>query len=270
MMLRHRERGGGPVDCRVGAAVWFKCLSGFRYWGHLRTSASLSVEIVIRIDEYYQSAGPDFQDGTMFCIFSSMYMNVSPKAYCGFKGQGEEPDIATGKWGCGAFNGDSQLKGKHLALRRAADSEHRMKVELFFLLRLFSRDPADGGSESQAGVGVLHLQWCGTGARSEADLQPSEGEGDHRGWVHSTRAHLWSRASSDKLMFDPQGNCLTSWRTTVLSSMHLAPSTWSCLTTSELAGIRQINFPRVCCEPRLCGNQLQSCQKAFRPSCITP
>ncbi|CAG05369.1 unnamed protein product, partial [Tetraodon nigroviridis] len=37
------------------------------------------------------------------------------KAYCGFKRceeerRGEEPDIATGKWGCGAFKGDPQLK----------------------------------------------------------------------------------------------------------------------------------------------------------------
>lgn len=33
------------------------------------------------------------------------------KAYCGFKGRDpDEPDIATGKWGCGVFNGDPQLK----------------------------------------------------------------------------------------------------------------------------------------------------------------
>ncbi|XP_047228453.1 poly(ADP-ribose) glycohydrolase isoform X2 [Girardinichthys multiradiatus] len=36
------------------------------------------------------------------------------KAYCGFKGHHDhqEPDIATGKWGCGAFNGDPELKGQ--------------------------------------------------------------------------------------------------------------------------------------------------------------
>ncbi|XP_061590006.1 poly(ADP-ribose) glycohydrolase isoform X2 [Cololabis saira] len=34
------------------------------------------------------------------------------KAYCGFKrySRHKDPDIATGKWGCGAFNGDAQLK----------------------------------------------------------------------------------------------------------------------------------------------------------------
>ncbi|KAM3600639.1 uncharacterized protein V6R79_026441 [Siganus canaliculatus] len=33
------------------------------------------------------------------------------KAYCGFRRQQDDtPDIATGKWGCGAFNGDPQLK----------------------------------------------------------------------------------------------------------------------------------------------------------------
>ncbi|XP_019937436.2 poly(ADP-ribose) glycohydrolase isoform X1 [Paralichthys olivaceus] len=33
------------------------------------------------------------------------------KAFCGFKGYGDdEPDIATGKWGCGVYNGDPQLK----------------------------------------------------------------------------------------------------------------------------------------------------------------
>ncbi|KAG7233271.1 hypothetical protein INR49_007281 [Caranx melampygus] len=32
------------------------------------------------------------------------------KAYCGFQGKEGDPDIATGKWGCGAFKGDPQLK----------------------------------------------------------------------------------------------------------------------------------------------------------------
>lgn len=37
------------------------------------------------------------------------------KAYTGFYSQGQTPNssfpIATGNWGCGAFNGDRQLKG---------------------------------------------------------------------------------------------------------------------------------------------------------------
>lgn len=82
----------------------------------------------------------------------------APKAFCGFKKQGKEPDIATGKWGCGAFNGDPQLKGKRFLLRRAAEYGNRTKVELFFLFLVLSRDPADGGSKGQARVGVLHLQ----------------------------------------------------------------------------------------------------------------
>lgn len=42
------------------------------------------------------------------------FLYVSSKAYCGFKSHDchSEPDIATGKWGCGAFKGDPQLKGK--------------------------------------------------------------------------------------------------------------------------------------------------------------
>lgn len=53
----------------------------------------------------------------LFCLSSIVLFlhdfNVFLKAYCGFKGHGDdEPDIATGKWGCGAFNGDPQLKGK--------------------------------------------------------------------------------------------------------------------------------------------------------------
>lgn len=58
-------------------------------------------------------------------------MSVSLKVYCGFKRRREEPDIATGKWGCGAFNGDPQLKGKPFSLRRAAGYKNQMKAELF-------------------------------------------------------------------------------------------------------------------------------------------
>lgn len=38
------------------------------------------------------------------------------KAYTGFRPIGDDAEsrfaIATGNWGCGAFNGDRQLKGK--------------------------------------------------------------------------------------------------------------------------------------------------------------
>jgi poly(ADP-ribose) glycohydrolase len=40
------------------------------------------------------------------------------KAYIGFYSHGQSQStsfpIATGNWGCGAFNGDRQLKGRHL------------------------------------------------------------------------------------------------------------------------------------------------------------
>jgi poly(ADP-ribose) glycohydrolase len=39
------------------------------------------------------------------------------KAYIGFYSYGQTPStsfpITTGSWGCGAFNGDTQLKGRH-------------------------------------------------------------------------------------------------------------------------------------------------------------
>lgn len=68
---------------------------------------------------------------------------------------------------------------------------------------------------------------------------------------------LTSQAESHLIMFEithPQRNCTTSWRTTALSSIHLAPSTWNCLTSSKTATFVQKNLPRVCSEPQ---------QKAF-------
>lgn len=64
--------------------------------------------------------------GTLLSLIYSdhcnMFFLVSLKAYCGFKGhENHEPDIATGKWGCGAFNGDPQLKGKLPQHQPAAD-----------------------------------------------------------------------------------------------------------------------------------------------------
>ncbi|KAM8829325.1 poly(ADP-ribose) glycohydrolase [Spinachia spinachia] len=43
------------------------------------------------------------------------------KAFCGFRRRDhDEPDIATGKWGCGAFNGDPQLKATIQLMAAAA------------------------------------------------------------------------------------------------------------------------------------------------------
>lgn len=53
------------------------------------------------------------------------------KAYCGFKAHGhDEPDIATGKWGCGAFNGDPQLKAL-IQLMAAAKAKRGMALFTF-------------------------------------------------------------------------------------------------------------------------------------------
>lgn len=62
-----------------------------------------------------------------------------------------------------------------------------------------------------------------------------------------------SQAQSHLIMFElahSQRNCTASWRTTALSSMHLAPSTWNCLTSSTTAAFVQKNLPRVCSEPQ--------------------
>ncbi|XP_055369137.1 poly(ADP-ribose) glycohydrolase isoform X2 [Betta splendens] len=68
------------------------------------------------------------------------------KAYCGFKKVGAgEPDVATGKWGCGAFNGEPQLKaliqlmaaaeaGRGLAFFTFRDEKTKRDVEQMYKL----------------------------------------------------------------------------------------------------------------------------------------
>ncbi|XP_077944811.1 poly(ADP-ribose) glycohydrolase [Gasterosteus aculeatus] len=109
------------------------------------------------------------------------------KAFCGFKRRDhDEPDIATGKWGCGAFNGDPQLKatiqlmaaaaaGRGLAFFTFRDEElelglrrtHHLLVEegvtvekLFRLLEDFcAAQQASGGSH----VDLFHFIWTSIG-----------------------------------------------------------------------------------------------------------
>lgn len=71
----------------------------------------------------------------------------------------DEPDIATGKWGCGAFNGDPQLKGTVSQRQPATDlaTEDRMIDLSFSSVCMSSCDPADGSSKSKAGPGLFHL-----------------------------------------------------------------------------------------------------------------
>ncbi|XP_053728076.1 poly(ADP-ribose) glycohydrolase [Synchiropus splendidus] len=76
------------------------------------------------------------------------------KAFCGFKASRydryDEPDIATGKWGCGAFNGDAQLKAliqlmaaavakRNLAFFTFGDQQLQQQLEEVYHLLVLER-----------------------------------------------------------------------------------------------------------------------------------
>lgn len=101
------------------------------------------------------------------------------KAYCGFKKHDDEPDIATGKWGCGAFHGDAQLKGKLQVFTVTVWETITSSLLITFLC---SFDPADGCSKSQERFGFLHLQRWETAAGAGADVQPAAQRKGHSWW----------------------------------------------------------------------------------------
>lgn len=98
--------------------------------------------------------------------------NCVPKAYCGFKRhRGDEPDIATGKWGCGAFNGDPQLKGK-LHHQREMATLHLgdvYKEQLTEFLRLFHQAVIQMMAAAKAKRGLAFFTF--TDDRLKQDLE---------------------------------------------------------------------------------------------------
>lgn len=169
---------------------------------------------------------------------------MSLKAYCGFKGHGNnEPDIATGKWGCGAFNGDPQLKGKPFHRQPATDLSLKNKREdlSFSFVCMFSCDPADGSSKGKERVGLLHLWGWQTEARPGADLPPAARRGGYSRWEFSAQKTvqlLQVVSHLGVLIFQiapPQRNCTNFWMTSVVFSTHPAVHMWICLSSSGTA-----------------------------------
>lgn len=75
--------------------------------GQNQTGAQQGEFVSLTCDYLFSAQVSNNKLGLIFTFF----FPVSLKAYCGFMGKDGDPEIATGKWGCGAFKGDPQLKG---------------------------------------------------------------------------------------------------------------------------------------------------------------